>query len=501
MSSASRPGMTSAMELAARYALPAAIVVGAALRFYGLGHQSFWYDEWDTAFMTQQSFGDMLGRLGPVELTPPVYFVLTWLWAAPFGDSELALRSVSALAGVALIPVLYLAARDLVSRRAGLIAAWLAAVNPLLVWYSQEARSYSLMLLFSAAAFLFFVRALKDKDRGARQLYLWGAASALAIATHYLSVVLIVPEAVLLWIYSGIPRRPLLGAFAIPVVTGLALLPLLADQAGHGGWISGLPLRPRAEGVPQNMALGFYSPLEALPWIAIAGFLAAAAYAYRRGDRDERRGLRAAGIVGVTGAVLLVGPIVIGEDYVITRNLLQLWVPFGVAAGIALGLRRLGWIGPAATAVLALASIGLVAWVAADPKLQRPDWEDLADQVPPATQERLWVAMAQRGYNERPLSLYIGPSRGLHSGPQTLAVPEVVIARTKQQTSYALGTCFWGVICNGNSGGYPFKPPRPFRLVQRGETDRFEFERYVAPVPTPVPVFQGRGRYVEQPSG
>ncbi|MGZ5333323.1 MAG: glycosyltransferase family 39 protein [Solirubrobacterales bacterium] len=489
------------METLRKHALPLAIVVGAALRFYALGHQSFWYDEWDTVFMTQQSFGDMLERLGPVELTPPVYFVLTWLWAVPFGDSEFALRSLSALAGIGLIPVLYLAARDLVDRRAGLIVAWLAAVNPLLVWYSQEARSYSLMLLFTAAAFLFFVRALKSPDRGGRDLYLWGLASALAMATHYLSAVLIVPEAVLLWLWSGLPRRQLALALAPVIVVGLALLPLLADQTGHGSWISGLPLRLRAEGVPQNMAIGFYSPFKALPWIAVAGFVAVVLYAWRRGEGEERRGLLVALLVGAGGAALLLGPLVVGGDYVLTRNMLELWVPFGVAAGVALGARRLGWIGPAATAALAVVSAVLVGWVAADPKLQRPDWRDLADQVPPATAERLWVTMAQRGYNERPISLYIGPSRGLQNGAQQIAVSELVIARTKKIHSHAVGTCFWGALCNGNSGGYPFEPPPPFHLVQEGETDRFEFQRYVAPKPTLVPKFNGRGRYVEEPAG
>jgi hypothetical protein len=222
--------------------------------------------------------------------------------------------------------------------------------------------------------------------------------------------------------------------------------------------------------------------------------------AWRSGG-EVKRGIAVSGAVGLVGAALLIVPIVIGQDYVITRNLIQLWVPFGVAAGVALAAPRLGWAGPVATAALAATSIALVLWVAGDPKLQRPDWEDLAEQVPPATQERLWVAMGARGYNQRPLSLYIGPNRGLQNGPQRLAVPEVVIARTKAIESHALGTCFWGAICNGNSGGYPFEPPPPFRLVQQGETDRFEFERYVAPKPTPVPKFNGRGRYVESPGG
>ena len=45
----------------------------------------------------------MWDRLGPVELTPPFYFIVTWLWAIPFGTGELALRSVSAIAGVVTV--------------------------------------------------------------------------------------------------------------------------------------------------------------------------------------------------------------------------------------------------------------------------------------------------------------------------------------------------------------------------------------------------------------
>ena len=56
-------------------------------------------------------------------------------------------------------------ARELPSRRAGLIAAALVAVNPMLIWYSQEARSYALLVFFCAVSLLFFVRALRHPRR------------------------------------------------------------------------------------------------------------------------------------------------------------------------------------------------------------------------------------------------------------------------------------------------------------------------------------------------
>ena len=70
------------------------------------------------------------------------------------------------------------------SRRAGLIAAGLTATNPLLVWYSGEARNYSLLVLCSALVFLCFARAMEEV-RGQRWLWAWALASALALTTHY----------------------------------------------------------------------------------------------------------------------------------------------------------------------------------------------------------------------------------------------------------------------------------------------------------------------------
>ena len=99
------------------------------------------------------------------ESNPPLYYVLAWGWAKAFGTGEVGLRSLSALFGAATVPLAYCIGAELANRRAGLIAAALVAVSPMLIWYSQEARSYALLVFFCAASLLFFARALRTAQR------------------------------------------------------------------------------------------------------------------------------------------------------------------------------------------------------------------------------------------------------------------------------------------------------------------------------------------------
>src|SRR4051795_12417425 len=155
--------------------------LGAALRFSTLAVQSYWLDEAVTVVLVRKSLGGVLSTIPNSESTPPLYYVLAWLWAQLFGTGEVGLRSLSALIGTASIPVFYAAARELVSRRVGLAVAALAAVNPLLVWYSQEARAYALLALLGGLSLLFFARLARSVDR--RSLALWALFSALALLT------------------------------------------------------------------------------------------------------------------------------------------------------------------------------------------------------------------------------------------------------------------------------------------------------------------------------
>ena len=127
------------------------------------------------------------------EATPYLYYLLAWPWTRLFGSGEVGLRSLSALAGTATVVAAYGAGASLVSRRVGLIAAALVAVNPFLIWYSQEARSYAVVTLFVAVGLWLFGRGLAGESRA---LAGWALVSGLALATHYFAVFVVVPEAI-----------------------------------------------------------------------------------------------------------------------------------------------------------------------------------------------------------------------------------------------------------------------------------------------------------------
>src|SRR3712207_5330908 len=165
-------------------ALAGIVAAAAALRFATLDLQSFWVDEGATVHLLRSDFGGMLDGLTVTEKTPPLYYLLAWLWTRPFGTGEIGVRSLSALIGVLTVPAAFALARELVSERAALIAAALVAVNPLLVWYSQEARAYALLVLLATLATLFCVRG---------RPWLWALFSALALATHYFAAFVVGP--------------------------------------------------------------------------------------------------------------------------------------------------------------------------------------------------------------------------------------------------------------------------------------------------------------------
>ena len=127
------------------------VLVAAGLRFFHIGSQSFWNDEGNSARLAERSI-DLIIDGARGDIHPPGYYLALHYWRAVFGESEAALRSLSALAGVSLVIVTFLAARRLFADVVvGQVAAALVAINPFLVYFGQEARMYSLLALWAMA--------------------------------------------------------------------------------------------------------------------------------------------------------------------------------------------------------------------------------------------------------------------------------------------------------------------------------------------------------------
>lgn len=176
--------------------------------------------------------GDTLHVIRETEKTPPLHFLLAWA-AARVGDPTLTIRLPSLLAGVALVPGVFLLGRETVSRRAGLIAAAIAALQPFAIFYATEARAYALIALLALASTLCLLRAL---DTGRVLWWIAYAAAVLAAAyTHYIAAFVLVAQAGwALWVHRDRLRELLVVHGAI-LLGYLPWLPSFLVQRSHAG--------------------------------------------------------------------------------------------------------------------------------------------------------------------------------------------------------------------------------------------------------------------------
>jgi len=171
------------------------LILALGLRLVSL-NQSLWLDEATSAIVARDmSFGQILTQFSPGDFHPPLYYLLLKAWVDMFGSSELAVRSLSLLAGVATVFVVYLIGKKVANRKVGLLGAALLATSGLHIYYSQEARMYSLAAFFVALSFLFFVKTLRQSrvgDLSAQAGWVgFGAGLALAGLTHYLTLLIL----------------------------------------------------------------------------------------------------------------------------------------------------------------------------------------------------------------------------------------------------------------------------------------------------------------------
>ena len=139
--------------------LLAILLLASFLRFYRLDAQSFWNDEGNSARIAERS-PDLILAGSEGDIHPPGYYLLLHYWRALFGQSEFALRSLSVAAGLALVAFTYLQGRHLFGEATGLTAAFLGAISPFAIYYSQEARMYALLAALSAVSTYLLLRLL-----------------------------------------------------------------------------------------------------------------------------------------------------------------------------------------------------------------------------------------------------------------------------------------------------------------------------------------------------
>lgn len=487
-------------RLPAWWPLAALLVFAALVRLPTLGLQSFWFDEAFTVVrVLHPSVISTLETTAHTENTPPLWYLTVWVWSRIFGTGLVAMRMVSALAGVALVAVVWEIARELAGRRVAVVAAALTAANPLFVWYSQEARAYALYTLTAALAILCFIRA--ERMPNGRRMAAFALAGSLALLSHYFAVFLLVPMS--LWLLRRRERwrvaPPAVGAIA---VVGLALIPLVLSQGGKGTqWIGHWPLRSRIEAIPQYYLTGYSGAslghgvelLVALPLIA------GLAWGLRRGlGGRERLAALLALALGACGVLIPILLALAGADYLAPRNLIGAMVPLTIVLAAVIAASSAGRPGAAIATLATLALLAICIDVDLSPRLQRGDWKAVAAALgQPATGRggRSPTGGASASLASQPIAVvtaHLGSApleyyqRALHpatSGTLTVSEIDKVGYRPLLASAEAPPAPGFRLLATRDFHGellYRFVSPRPQRLslvrlsragITAGETD------------------------------
>ncbi len=220
------------------------LVVGTALRLYGLNNQSLWADEIWSIFMNRgRSFAEIIAAMRRTDVHPPGYQLLLDVVMRVFGDSPTAVRMLSVIPGSFAVLALHQLGRLLYEARTALIASVLLAVSSMAIYYSQETRSYSWLLLFSIVSSYYFARLFLPTERpgGKKEVVIYVALGAALIYTHYYGVLVIGTHAVvagLRFAFGWRQNRASLMAFLVIAVAYVPWIPgVLSHLAIKQFWI------------------------------------------------------------------------------------------------------------------------------------------------------------------------------------------------------------------------------------------------------------------------
>lgn len=154
-------------------------------------NQSLWLDE-ATSVLTASNFSltEIITKFAPGDFHPPLYYLLLKFWLSAFGNSEVVVRLLSVVFGVATVYVIYLIGKKLFTEKLAFVASLIFAIAPLHIYYSQEARMYSLATFLSTVSVLFFLKILEKKPK-ILDWVLFSFSLALLVFTDYLPALMI----------------------------------------------------------------------------------------------------------------------------------------------------------------------------------------------------------------------------------------------------------------------------------------------------------------------
>jgi len=214
------------------------IFLAFALRIHQLDDFGFWQDEGLTALRSGYSISEILSNRITIQegitkdTHPPAYYLVARLARTLLGGSDFSYRFASVIPGVLLVPLLFQLGRRINGPVVGMLAALIVAVNPLQVWYAQEARMYTMLVLLGTSATYVLWRAITIPRLSSSSVFarmaVYFLIAGLAFYTHYTAVFLIAIQS-LFWVWLLWRRGLKMLIIGVAVAGFLVALPLIPD--------------------------------------------------------------------------------------------------------------------------------------------------------------------------------------------------------------------------------------------------------------------------------
>ena len=209
-----------------KYKLSVVFIFAFFIRLCAL-NQSLWLDEAVVAKVVKTyNFIEIVSKFSPHDFHPPIYYLFMRLWTVFFGYSEISLRLPSVIFSLLAGYFVYKTVKFIGSDSQAIWSAVLFLFNPLIVYYSQEARMYMLAVWLLSITFFYFIKVVKHNYL--KDDFMFGFLSALSFLMFYGSIFFSL--AMILYLFLKKKYRAGLISSSILVLTFLLISPLLLRQ-------------------------------------------------------------------------------------------------------------------------------------------------------------------------------------------------------------------------------------------------------------------------------
>ncbi|MCX7680445.1 MAG: glycosyltransferase family 39 protein [Anaerolineae bacterium] len=364
------------------------VFVAYVLQTSTLTLQSMWFDEVMALEYTKGSLAETVRTIVQPHHNGPLFYLLLFWWRHLAGSSDFAVRFLSVLCAVLSVPLLFQWVNKGLSRRAGVVAAWLFAFSPFVLWFAQEAKMYALHMLTAVASSLALLEAFRR--RGWWRWFVYASLASATLYSHFFGACLVAAQGIAALLLGWRRPKRLLAYVIAMSLLALLHLPLLRyvwqtlkDYQPRDIWRGFVPLHRM---FPDAVGYYFYNlPLDWMPWpmlllpvVLVCGSGLLLMFRLLRSREQD------AGIVLVHAFV----PVLI--YYLLSFRIPVYWAKYLSAvlpaffALVAWGMERLARFWRPAGLVMVLLGMLMTlstVRVLTDPVVQRDNWRFAADYI------------------------------------------------------------------------------------------------------------------------